>query len=297
LNKEIEFIMNGTDIDVDRMLLEEINDPLVHLLRNAVDHGIELPEARKNAGKPADGTITLSARREKGSVWIAVADDGKGIDREEIRRQAVEKGMVSPEEGRQMSDYDVLLLLCRPGFSTTREITEISGRGVGLDVVKHAAETFGGRLVIESEKGRGSKFILQLPLTLAIIQALLVRVGNETYAIPLTTIDEITPVGPDMVKTVENQAVLCLRKEIIPVVRLSEIFATPAADRSSAPPHAIIVESRERKIALVVDGVAGKREIVIKTLTGILRAAKHFSGATILGDGRVVLIIDITSLT
>jgi two-component system chemotaxis sensor kinase CheA len=294
--KEIEFVMNGTEIEIDRMLLEQINDPLVHLLRNAVDHGVENPEDRVKAGKPAGGTVNLTSRREKGYVWIEVADDGKGIDVEEIRQKAVEKSLVSQIDAQQMNDNEVLMLICEPGFSTAREITDISGRGVGMDVVKHLVEAFNGRLVIDSQKGKGTKFTLQLPLTLAIIQALLVKVGSETYAIPLTNVSETAKIDLEQVKTIENRNVLFLRNEVIPLVRLSDIFNTPTTTRGDTFPNAVIVENNQQKLGLVVDDLVGKREIVIKTLTGMLKAAKNFSGATILGDGRVVLIIDITSL-
>jgi len=296
LGKEIEFVMSGTEIEIDRMLLDQINEPLVHLLRNAVDHGIEPPDVRMELGKPAGGTITLNARREKGSVWVEVSDDGRGMDAAEIRQKAVEKGVIEAAAAVTMTELESFMLICRPGFSLAKEITDVSGRGVGMDVVKNMVEAFNGKLDIKSRKGKGSAFIVQLPLSLAIIQALLVEVGAETYAIPLTNVGEIAKIDRDYVKTIDNKQVLLLRDEVIPLVFLDAFFATPKKAGVMESQYTVIVEISDRRVGLVVDNMLGKQEIVIKTLSGILRSVKNFSGATILGDGRVVLIIDAVSV-
>ena len=297
LNKEIEFIMIGTEIEIDRMLLDQINEPLVHLLRNAIDHGIESPEARKNSGKPVSGRVQLSSRREKGYVWIEVSDDGKGMEAEEIKRKAVEKGVITLEEARAMTENEGFLLICQPGFSTVDVVTDVSGRGVGMDVVKNLVEAFNGKLEIKSKKGQGSTFIIQLPLTLAIIQSLIVKVGSGTYAIPLTNVSEIIGVYKNQIKSIENKEVLLLRDQVIPLVHLGKVFNIDSYEPDNIQhSYAVIAEINNQKLGLVVDDLIGKQEIVIKTLVGIMRYAKNFSGATILGDGRVILIIDVASI-
>lgn len=297
LGKEIEFVMTGTDIEIDRMLLDQINEPLVHLLRNAADHGIEIPETRKLMNKPATGMVHLDARREKGYVWIEVSDDGKGMDVEELKRKAIEKGIINFEMLQQMTENEAFMLVCHPGFSLAKEVTDVSGRGVGMDVVRNLVDAFNGKLEIKSKKGSGSTFIIQLPLTLAIIQALLVEVNGEIYAISLTNVSEIIRVEQEHIKTIETQEVLLLRDDVIPLVQLYKIFnASERLDRGHQHSYAVIVEINNEKIGLIVDNMIGKQEIVIKTLSGILRYAKNFGGATILADGRVVLIIDVASL-
>ncbi len=297
LAKEIEFVMTGTEIEIDRMLLDQINEPLVHLLRNAIDHGIEMPEERKKKEKSSCGKITLSCRREKGYVRIEVSDDGKGMNAEYIKQKAIEKGLITSEDGAQMSDSELFMLICHPGFSTAQVITDISGRGVGMDVVKNLVDEFNGKLEIRSKVNQGSAFIVQLPLSLAIIQALLVRVNGDYFAVPLTNVTEITKIEQQNIKTIEKAEVMLLRDEIIPLVKLSKVFNIENRKTDYVvDPYAVIVEINEKKIGLVVDMLIGKQEIVIKTLVGVLRNARSFSGATILGDGRVVLIIDVGSL-
>ncbi|OGS03762.1 MAG: hypothetical protein A2339_07790 [Elusimicrobia bacterium RIFOXYB12_FULL_50_12] len=296
LSKEIEFVMTGTEIEIDRMLLDQINEPLVHLLRNSVDHGIESPETRKMLNKNISGTVRLNARREKGFVWIEVSDDGKGMDAEEIKRKAVEKGIIDPQDAQQLSESDAFMLICHPGFSLAKEITDISGRGVGMDVVRNLVEAFNGKLEIRSKKGEGSVFVVQLPLTMAIIQALLVNAGKEVYAIPLTNVAEIARIEKEAIKTIDKKEVLLLRNEVIPLVSLGRVFNSPGSSNSELGNYTVIVELASKKVGIVVDGLIGKQEIVIKTLSGILRSVKNFSGATILGDGRVVLILDVVSI-
>lgn len=306
LNKEIEFQMIGSDIEIDRSLLEEINEPLVHLLRNAVDHGVEKPEVRVKNGKPSLGQINLIARRERGYCIIEVNDNGKGMAAEDLRVKAVERGIISADEAKSLSENEAFMLICHPSFSMATEVTDISGRGVGMDAVRHLVESFNGKLEIRSRKGEGSTFIMQLPLTLAIIQALLVQVGKDAYAVPLTSVSEIANIDPAAVKTIERREFLMLRNEVIPLVRLDrsfEIDRISTAARAAAETtetamgnYAVIVEISGKKTGLVVSSLIGQRQIVIKTLTGILRHTKNFSGATILGDGRVIMILDVASL-
>jgi len=308
LNKDIEFQMIGSEIEIDRSLLEEINEPLVHLLRNSVDHGVESSEVRKKAGKTPVGEIKLIARRERGYCIIEVSDNGKGMAADDIRAKAVERGIVSIEEAKSLSENEAFMLICHPAFSMATEITDISGRGVGMDAVRHLVESFSGKLEIKSKKGEGSSFIMQLPLTLAIIQALLVRVGKEVYAVPLTSVSEIARIDPEYIKTIELREFFLLRNDVIPLVRLDRSFeverfssfarTAPQAQLASglADKYAVIVEIGGNKTGLVVSSLIGQRQIVIKTLTGILRHTKNFSGATILGDGRVIMILDVGSL-
>lgn len=295
LGKEIDFEMNGTEIEVDRMLLDQINEPLVHLLRNAMDHGIETPSERQKAGKNPAGKVLLSAKREKGFVWIEVADDGKGIDPESIKQKAVEKGIISSESAKSLNENEAFLLICHPGFSMADKITDISGRGVGMDVVKNLVDTFNGKLEIKSKKGKGSTFVVKLPLTLAIIQALVVRLSNEFYCIPLTHVVEIAKIDESYIKTIEKSEVFLLRNEVIPIVRLSNMYNVKQPKESLQDSYAAIVEVNEKKIGIVVDDIAGKQEVVIKTFSGMLKNIKNFSGATIMGDGRVMLIVDVSS--
>jgi two-component system chemotaxis sensor kinase CheA len=297
LNKEIDFQLFGSDIEIDRTLLEEINEPLVHLLRNAVDHGIETVEDRQKNGKSLTGLVKLSAKRERGFCLIEIADDGKGMSADDIRQKAVEKGIVTIDESKVLSDDETLMLICHPSFSMAKQITDISGRGVGMDVVKNLVESFNGKLEIRSRKGEGTTFVLHLPLTLAIIQALLVTIAGETYAVPLTNVTEIARIDVENIKTVGTKEVLYLRNEIIPLIRLAKVYThkNKTAVNTGQDTYAVLVEIRDKKVALAVTHLVGRQEIVIKTLPGMLKHSKNFSGATILGDGQAILIIDINS--
>jgi two-component system, chemotaxis family, sensor kinase CheA len=294
-NKEINFEIEGSDIELDRMIVDEINDPLIHLIRNSVDHGVETPQERVSKGKSEVGYVKLSARREKGYVRIELADDGKGMDPNEIAQKAIEKGMVTKEKLALMSEQEMLMLICEPGFSTAAEISDISGRGVGMDVVKTKVEAFNGSVTIETQKGKGSTFIIKLPLTLAIIQSLMVKVADEVYAIPLSNITEINSFAPDLIRTIEKKEVIKIREEILPLVSLREVFNLPKREYGDEI-YVVTVEVGEKRLGLVVDSLYSREEIVIKTLSGILKRTKGISGATILGDGRVVLIVDIAGI-
>lgn len=289
--KKIEFVMEGLDTELDRSVLDEMSDPIMHLLRNAVDHGIETPEERKAKGKSEIGTIKLSARREKNNVVIEVEDDGRGIDLEKVRRKAIKRGLIS--EGSQVSEEDLKALIFLPGFSTKDQATEISGRGVGMDVVKTTVEKLGGSLRVISEKDKGTKIRINLPPTVAIIKSLLVGVGNQIYAIPISNVVEAVYVDDKNLKSIHSNPFLIVRDKLIPAFKLSEIFG---CENGKGRKVGIIVEKESEKYAFIVDSIVDQQEIVVKPLTGFLSKIKGFSGVTILGDGTVVPIIDISSL-
>lgn len=297
--KEINFVVSGSEIEVDRVLLEEINDPLVHLLRNAVDHGIELPEQRVKSGKPPLGLIKLEARRERGYVHIEVSDDGKGLDRDKICQKAMEESLITEEQSSHLSQKQILELICFPGFTTSNKVTDVSGRGVGMDVVKTKMEAFGGRLEVYSRNNQGATFSLELPLTLAIIQALIVKVREETYALPLINVSEIVGINEEDIKTIGGKEVIKLRNQILPLIKIAEAFQLDKKELkagSRKTVNVVVVETVGQKVGLVIDTLIGRKEIVIKTLPSFLRGVKGVSGVTILGDGRVVPIVDVTAL-
>ncbi|HIC93043.1 MAG TPA: chemotaxis protein CheA, partial [Anaerolineae bacterium] len=265
--KEAEFIIEGREIELDRTILEQISDPLVHLLRNAVDHGIETPEEREKAGKPRTGTIRLAAWRERDQVIIEVSDDGRGMDPKKIAEAAVARGLVASEEVGEMSDGEVLMLICHPQFSTTADVTRVSGRGVGMDVVRRTVEALRGSLEILSTPEVGSTFRLRLPLTLAIVKALLVRVGSETYAIPSSYVERAVAVEPRQIKPVQRHRVILL-DEAIPVLRLGELLQVPGGGGDSR--YVVVVGRDHQRVGLAVDSLLGQEEIVIKSLPGLL---------------------------
>ncbi len=293
--KEVDFAMEGRDIELDRTILDEISDPLMHLLRNAVDHGIDEPEEREARGKPRRGSIRLAARRDRNYVSIEVSDDGQGVDLGKIFEAALEAGLVTAEERLSFSEEDALRLLATPGFSTAREISGVSGRGVGLDVVKNKVESLGGMLIMQTAKGEGTTFALKLPLTLAIIQALLVKVQGEIYAIPLGMVAETAVISSHDVRYVSNQEVIFLRDETLPLVRLSRCLGLAETNGKGSFP-VVVVEVAPRSVAIAVDELLGQQEIVITSLDRFLKGIKGFGGATILGTGEVALILDIPTL-
>ncbi len=293
--KKVNFIIEGKDIELDRTVLDEIGDPLVHLLRNSIDHGIETPEERIKAGKSEVGTLKLIAKREKNHVKIIVEDDGRGIDPDKIRKKAVEKGIITEEEANKISDEEALSLIFAPGLSTAEKVTDVSGRGVGMDVVKSKITSLGGVVEIKSKVREGTRVTLTLPLTLAIIQALLIKVRQEIYAIPLSNVLEILNVKREEIKTVKGNKVINLRGKILPIIELDRLLGISENGNKEKYP-VVVVDKENQPIGLGVDGLIGQQEIVIKTFDNILKGVKGFAGATILGDGRVVLILDIASL-
>lgn len=297
LHKEIELEIKGSETELDRNVIDEIGDPLVHLLRNAVDHGIEEPAARIAAGKPKAGRVALSARHEGNNVIIEVIDDGKGLDTEKIVKKAIQRGLLLPQEAQMMDPQDVNRLVFLPGFSTAEKVTDVSGRGVGLDAVKSKIEALSGILQMESVPGQGTKFKIQLPLTLAIIQALLVSIEREIYAIPLTFIAETTSILPAELNKIQEQEVMLQRGAVLPLIRLNQVLEVPPSDLPKEEEiNIIIVRKGDRKIGLIIDSLLGQQEIVIKPLGKLLGNIPVIAGATILGNGQVSLIIDIASL-
>jgi two-component system chemotaxis sensor kinase CheA len=292
LGKELEFCIEGRDIELDRSLLEQIGDPLVHLLRNAVDHGLETPEQRESAGKPRAGTLTLSAMRDRAAVVIRVTEDGRGIDRRALLRRAQAEGAVDAEKA-ELSDEDVLRLIARPGFSTAERVTSLSGRGVGVDAVVSRIRALGGSVELRSEEGKGTTFSLRLPVTLAIVPALLARVEEETYAVPLTHIRETMHLTGDAVRRVRGRDVLIRRDEVLPLVSLRSVVELPPRDPRGS--QVVVLEVADRRAGLVVDQLVGQQDVVVKTFDAARGAVGCFSGATILGDGAPALILEAAS--
>lgn len=298
LDKDIKLHMSGEETELDRTVIDEIGDPLIHILRNSADHGLETHEERAKAGKTALGNIYLRAFQDGNNVVIEVEDDGRGIDVEKVRKKIVEKGIESAEIVESFSDKEVIEYLFKPSFSTADKVTDLSGRGVGLDVVKTKIEALGGMVEVDSVRGRGSKFIIRIPLTLAIIQALMVRVGDEKYAIPLGSIKEIESVKPGDIRLVRNQEVILLRDVLVPIVRLDRILGVPGSvsDDQKKGITCVITKKGEKLSAFIVDALIGQQEIVIKSLGKLMSGVKYIAGATILGDGNVALILDVNSL-
>lgn len=295
LNKEINLIIQGEETELDRTVIDEIGDPLVHLLRNSIDHGIETPDERQAKGKNPIGEVRLIARHEGNNVIIMVEDDGKGINPEVIKSIAVNKGLITQAEADKMETNEAVKLIFLPGFSTAEVVTDVSGRGVGMDAVKNKIESLGGMVDVETKINEGSKFKIRLPLTLAIIQALLVNVSEEIYAIPLGSIDSTINVKSSDIKTVQNKEVILLRGQIIPIVRLANVLNIPETEQQDEL-FIVIVHIGELRAGIIVDNLIGQQEIVIKSLGKLLAGIKVIAGATILGNGQVALILDIASL-
>ncbi len=295
LGKEIELVMSGEETELDRTVIDEIGDPLIHLLRNAADHGLETTEERISIGKPRKGTIKLQAYQDGNSVVIEVEDDGKGINVNKIKNKAIEKGSVTKEEVAAMTENEAIELLFRPSFSMAEKISDLSGRGVGLDVVKSKITSLGGHVEVQTELGKGSKFIVRLPLTLAIIQALMISIGNEKYAIPLSNIQNIEDVRKEDIKLVQKQEVIVVRNEIIPIIRLRSVLGLPEEEDKELM-MGVIVKKGEKQVGFIIDSLIGQQEIVIKSLGKYLSGIDIIAGATILGNGEVALILDVNSL-
>lgn len=298
LNKKMELYMTGEDTELDRTVIDELGDPLMHLLRNSADHGLESNAERVRLGKPEVGSIFLDAYQDGNNVTIEVRDDGGGIDTEKVRRKALEKGTITLQQAEAMTDKDYIDLLFQPSFSTADQISDVSGRGVGLDVVKTKIESLGGSIEARTVKGQGSTFRIQLPLTLAIIQALMVEVGMEKYAIPLGNIDTIEDISQEDIKLVQSKEVIYLRGSVIPIIRMNEILEMEDYDKEADIESgvAVVVKKGDQRLGLVVDNLLGQQETVIKSMGHHITNAKLFSGATILGDGEVALILDTNTL-
>lgn len=296
LDKKMELYMSGEETELDRTVVDEIGDPLMHLLRNSADHGLESAEVRAQRGKPEVGSIFLDAYQDGNNVVIEVRDDGNGIDVESVKKTAIERGVITPEQGDNMSEKDIINLLFHAGFSTSKKITDVSGRGVGLDVVKSKIESLSGEVEVKSKLGEGSTWIIRLPLTLAIIQALMVTVGGEKYAISLGSIQTIEDIKPEEIKLVQNSEVINLRGTVIPIIRLSNVLEIESSKKPDENMVVVIVKKGEKLAGLVVDELMGQQEIVIKSLGKYINKCKFISGATILGDGEIALILDANAL-
>lgn len=296
LDKKMELVMTGEDTELDRTVVDQIGDPLQHLLRNSADHGLENGELRLKRGKPEVGTICLNAFQEGNNVIIEVSDDGNGIDTEAIKEKAIERGIVTPEQAEALSQKEITDFLFMPSFSMAKKISDISGRGVGLDVVKSNIEALGGDVEVKSVLGEGTKFIVRLPLTLAIIQALMVEVHDEKYAIALGSIQTIEDVPVSEIKYVQAEEVIHLRGSVIPLIRLERVLDMEPAEEEKESLTVVIVKKGERLAGLVVDNLMGQQEIVIKSIGKYINNNKIISGATILGDGEVALILDANAL-
>ena len=296
LDKKMELYMSGEETELDRTVVDEIGDPLMHLLRNSADHGLESAEVRAQRGKPAVGSIFLDAYQDGNNVVIEVRDDGNGIDVEAVKKKAIERGVITAEQGDNMSEKDLINLLFNAGFSTAKQISDVSGRGVGLDVVKSKIESLSGEVEVKSVLGQGSTWIIRLPLTLAIIQALMVTVGGEKYAISLGSIQTIEDIRPDEIKLVQNREVINLRGTVIPIIRLSKELDIESKKSPDENMVVVIVKKGEKQAGLVIDELMGQQEIVIKSLGKYINKCKIISGATILGDGEVALILDANAL-
>lgn len=296
LGKKMELYMTGEDTELDRTVVDQIGDPLMHLLRNAADHGLESAEVRKERGKPEVGSIFLDAYQDGNNVVIEVRDDGNGIDTEAVKRKAIERGVITPEQGENMSEKEITNLLFNAGFSTAKVVSDVSGRGVGLDVVKSMIESLSGEVEVKSKLGEGSAWIIRLPLTLAIIQALMVDIGNEKYAISLGSIQTIEDISPADVKLVQAKEVIQLRDLVIPLIRLNEILDIESKKNPEDNLVVVIVKKGDKLAGLVVDELIGQQEIVIKSLGKYISKCKIISGATVLGDGEVALILDANTL-
>lgn len=296
LNKKMELYMSGEETELDRTVIDEIGDPLMHLLRNSADHGLEKNEDRIAAGKPEVGSIFLDAYQDGNNVVIEVRDDGAGINVTKVKQKAVEKGYITPEQAEKMTDKDAIELLFRPSFSTAEQISELSGRGVGLDVVRTNVESLGGSIEAKTEVGVGSTFTIRLPLTLAIIQALMAEVGTEKYAIPLGSIQTIEDISLSDIKYVQGKEVISIRGSVIPIVRLRDVLDVEDADEDRSRLTVVIVNKGEKQAGLVIDHLIGQQEIVIKSIGQYINNAKMIGGATILGDGEVALILDVNAL-
>ncbi len=294
MGKEVDFVIEGRETELDRNVIEVIGDPLIHLLRNSVDHGIEPPEERVRLGKPRAGKLLLKAAYVEGQIEITLADDGRGMDPALMRKKAVEKGLLTPEAAARLTDREALDLIFLPGFSTSADVSDISGRGVGMDIVRNQIEQINGSVDYVSAPGAGTTFTIKLPLTLAIIRALMVGLGEQVYAFPLTNVVETLALKPGEIRRVRHSEVIVVRGHVLPLIRLAHLF-----NQESSPGERIFVVvlgSAEKKVGVVVDRLIGEQEIVIKSLGGYLGQVNGLSGATILGDGSVALIVDARSI-
>jgi two-component system chemotaxis sensor kinase CheA len=295
-SKDIDLQIFGEETELDKTIIEELNDPLVHIMRNAADHGIEPPADRVAAGKPARGTIVVKAEHEGNNIVITIRDDGRGMDPDRLKAKAVEKGIISDAQAREMGARDAFNLIFAPGFSTATKVTNVSGRGVGMDVVRTNITRLKGIVEIDSELGVGSTFVLKLPLTLAIIQALLVEVAREVFCVPLASVLEVVRITPKEINTVNGREVVRLRDSVLPLGRLTRVLGTGTNGGESGWIYVVVIGLAQQRVGIVVDSLLGQKEVVIKSLGNYLGTVPGIAGSTILGDGRVIMIIDVGEL-
>jgi two-component system chemotaxis sensor kinase CheA len=297
LNKEVNLELQGEETDLDKNLVEALADPLVHLVRNAVDHGIESPEDRVAAGKSRTGTVILAAEQEGDHILLSIEDDGAGMDPNRLRRKAVEKGLMDEDSAARLDDRECYNLIFAAGFSTKEQISDVSGRGVGMDVVKTRIGQLNGTVEIDSQLGKGSRLMIRVPLTLAIMPTLMVKLGDQPFALPLGSVSEIFDLDETRTNTVDGQLVVMVRDKALPLFYLREWLVT---NRSAAAEqtvnHVVVVHVANRRVGFVVEQLVGQEEVVIKPLGAFLQGLAGFAGATITGDGRIALIIDVPSL-
>jgi two-component system, chemotaxis family, sensor kinase CheA len=285
-------VIEGKETEIDKTMIEHIADPLVHLIRNCLDHGLELPDVRVKAGKPAAGTVKVDARQEGDQIVVTIADDGRGIDPDRVTAKAIERGLITAELARSMSRREVLDLIFRPGFSTVEVATNVSGRGVGMDVVRTNLKKLNGVVELESTVGKGTTVILRVPLTMAILPVLLVRVVDEVYGVPLRSVLEILRVPPTDIHRVEGREVLSLHDRTLPLIRLASVLEVPGEAPVGEMLRVVIIATGELRFALLVDSLLGQESTVIKPMESLLRDCASIAGATISGDGRVRLVLD-----
>jgi len=293
LNKKINLVIEGEETELDKSVIEDLLDPIMHSVRNSIDHGIESMEERKAAGKPEEGMVILKAANEGNMILIEIGDDGKGIDVEAVKAKAIERGLLSPN--KVLTEAEAFNLIFEPGFSTAKQITNISGRGVGLDVVRRSIDKLNGTVTVSSEKGKGSRFIIKLPLTLAIIQGLLVRVGPEIYSIPITSVIESLRIKPEEIRKIDNNEVFNIRNDVLSLLRLNRLFGIRSEEQQEYY-FIVIVGTAEKKMGFMVDSLIGEEDVVIKPLRDQYTNSPGIAGASILGDGSVSLIIDVSQL-
>ena len=294
MGKEVRLELSGEETELDKSVIEEIGDPLVHIIRNAIDHGLEDPEERVRSGKPAEGVVRISAYQEGNSIVIEVSDDGKGIDVARVRDKAVERKLIQPADAERMSETELVNLIFLPGFSTAEKVTDVSGRGVGMDVVRTNINKINGSVDIRTAMGSGSTFVIRLPLTIAIIQALMVTIGSEVYAIPLQSVVETVKITREDIRTLSGSDVLNLRNQVLPLLRLRDEFKTPPGDQDDTRKcYVVVVQLGSRLLGLIVDRLPYQEEVVIKSMGSLLSGIRGMAGATITGDGKVVLILDV----
>jgi len=293
--KEVELVLEGSEIELDKAMIDTLSEPLIHLLKNAVDHGIEPAGTRQKRKKKKSGTIKLAAKRAENHILIDVEDDGSGIDTARMKEVAVREGLISPEEAESLQDRDALNLLFEPGVTSAEEVTDVSGRGVGLDIVKNSVKRLGGTVEVATQKGKGTRFTLTLPLTTAVLQTLMVGVGKHIFAIPTDTVVETLEIKPEDIKEIRNEQVLVLRQEVIPFVRLNEVLNIPGGDDHDNL-IAVVIHIGDRFLSLGVDTVVDQVENIVKPFDPIAQQFRGFSGGTILGDGRVALLLDTPNL-